>query len=181
MSYENVARRYARAVFDIGKESGTLEQLGQDVAAFAALFVENAELRSVLDNPLIADASREAVIQEIGARMGMTETSRNLLRLLARRNRLAVLPELSAQLGRLVDDETSLLRAEVTSAVPLSNDYVARLAAELEKATGRKVAITTREDASLIAGIVTRIGDRVIDGSARARLTAFRDSLVQSS
>jgi F-type H+-transporting ATPase subunit delta len=113
--------------------------------------------------------------------MGMTETSRNLLRLLARRNRLVVLPELSAQLGRLVDDETSLLRAEVTSAVPLSKDYVARLAAELEKATGRKVAITTREDASLIAGIVTRIGDRVIDGSARARLTAFRDSLVQSS
>jgi F-type H+-transporting ATPase subunit delta len=56
MSYENVARRYARAVFEIGKESGTLEQLGRDVSAFAALFVENAELRSVLDNPLIADA-----------------------------------------------------------------------------------------------------------------------------
>jgi F-type H+-transporting ATPase subunit delta len=84
------------------------------------------------------------------------------------------------QLEKLVDDDAGVLRAEVTSATPLNESFLAKLRTELESATGKKVVISHKQDPSLIAGIVTRIGDQVIDGSVKARLDSFRDSLLRT-
>jgi F-type H+-transporting ATPase subunit delta len=180
VSYENIARRYARAVFEIGKESGSLAAVNQEMSGFAEVFGESAELRSVLSNPLVPHPAREAIIKDLGERLKLGPTTVNTLRLLAQRNRMGALPEIAAQVARLVDLDGSVLRADVTSAAPLSEAYMKRLQGELEKATGRKVVLTVKQDPTLIAGVVTRIGDRVIDGSARARLSTFRESLLQS-
>lgn len=180
MSYEAIARRWATAVFEIGKSTNTVAQLNADLAAFAETYAGNAELSSVLDNPLVPGPAREAVIVEIATRMGLSETAKNTLRLLAQKRRLRAVPDLARQLARLADDDEHLLRAEVTSAGPLSEDNLQRLRSELEKATGKKVVVTHRQDSSLIAGVVTRIGDKVIDGSARTRLRAFRESLLRT-
>ena len=82
------------------------------------------------------------------------------------------------ELARLVDEENKTVRADVLSAAPLSDDYLSRLKAELEKATGQKVVLTVQQDPSLISGVVTKIGDRVIDGSVLARLRGFREQLM---
>ena len=68
------------------------------------------------------------------------------------------------------------MRAEVTTAAPLGEAYYLRLQTKLEKMTGKRVVIDRRVDASLIAGVVTRIGDRVIDGSLRTRLQSLREA-----
>lgn len=180
MSYESIARRYARAVFEIGKESGSLAAVSQEMNAFAEVYGESAELRGILSNPLVPHPAREAIIKDLGERLKLGGTTVDTLRLLARRNRAGALPEIAAQLGRLVDEAAAVLRADVTSAALLTDAYVKRLQSELEKATGRTVVITVKQDPTLIAGVVTRIGDRVIDGSARARLSTFRESLLQS-
>lgn len=180
MSQEAVARRYARALFELGKESGSLPTLMKDMTSFAETWSGSAELRDVLGNPLVPEDSREAILKDIGQRLALSALSVNALRLLTRRGRLAALPDLVAQLGRLADDDAKIVRADVTSAAPLSATYVKRLKDELEKATGRKVELTCSVDPSIIAGVVTKIGDRVIDGSARARLSSFRESLLRS-
>lgn len=180
MSHDAAARRYARAIFEIGKETGTLARLSQEISDFSALYTGNEELRLVLDNPLIPDDQQEGLLKELGARTGAHEMTLNTLRLLARRRRLPALPDIARQLTRLLDEDQSVVRAVVTSAGPLAESYLARLRAEIERATGKKVAITHKQDPALIAGVVTQIGDQVVDGSVRARLSSFRESLLRT-
>jgi F-type H+-transporting ATPase subunit delta len=180
MSNESVARRYARAIFELGKEGGNLPALSREITSFAEVYEASEELRNVLDNPLVPEEQREAVLVDIAGRLGMSQTGNSTVRLLARRRRLAAAPEISRQLARLADEDASLVRATVTSAGPLSESYLNDLRAAIEKSTGHKVAITHKVDPSLIAGVVTQIGDQVIDGSVRARLASFRDSLLRT-
>lgn len=180
MSQEAVARRYARAIFEIGKETGGSAMLSREFASFANTYAESAELKSVLDNPLIAEPEREAVIQDVALRLGLSVISQNALKLLARKRRLPALTEIAAQLARLVDEDEQVVRAVVKSPKALSDSYVAKLKAALELKTGKKVVIAQELDPSLIAGVVTQIGDQVIDGSVRARLSNFRDTLLRS-
>ncbi|AUX49173.1 ATP synthase subunit delta [Sorangium cellulosum] len=180
MSHEAVARRYGRAIFEIGKETGTLSSLVREIQDASAMYEASEELRAVLDNPLIPEAPREELLRELSARAGFSEMTQNTLRLLARRRRLATLPAIARQLALLVDRDQNVARAVVTSAGPLSDGYLDRLRAELEKATGRRISITHKQDPSLIAGVVTQIEDQVIDGSLRTRLSSFRDNLLRT-
>jgi F-type H+-transporting ATPase subunit delta len=180
MSNEAVGRRYARAIFEIGKEDSSVPALTRELAAFAETYAGSQELRDVLDNPLVPQESREAVLVEIAGRMGLSQTSVSTLRLLARRRRLGALTDIARQLAKLADEDQNLVRATVTSAGPLSEAYLNDLKATLEKTTGKKVVILHKHDPSLIAGVVTQIGDQVIDGSVRARLASFRDSLLRA-
>ncbi len=180
MSSETIARRYARAVFELGKELKNLPVIAKDLTDFAGSYEQSEELRLVLENPLVSEPQREAVLLDIGQRMSMSQTASSTLRLLMQRRRMSVLPEMVRQLEKLVDDDAGVLRAEVTSAAPLSESFLAKLRAELESATGKKIVVTHKQDPSLIAGIVTRIGDKVIDGSVKARLDSFRDSLLRT-
>ncbi|MFO0588907.1 MAG: F0F1 ATP synthase subunit delta [Polyangiaceae bacterium] len=181
MSYEAIARRYAQAVFELGKESGQLVQLSKQMTSLAEVFEGSAELRTVLMNPLVSQQSAEAILVEIGQKLGVSETAVRTLRVLAQNRRLAALPEIARALSRLVDADQKTLRATVTSAGALSDGYLTKLKGELEKATGQKIEIAVNKDPSLIAGVVVQIGDKVIDGSARAKLRLFREGLVQTS
>jgi F-type H+-transporting ATPase subunit delta len=169
MSYDAIARRWARAIFELGKETNAASRLNGDVGAFAELYAGNEELSGVLDNPLVPEPEREAVIVEIASRMG-----------LAQKRRLRALPLIARQLARLTDEDQNVLRAEVVTAGAASDDYLAKLRAELERATGKTVVVSHRVDKSLIGGVVTRIGDRVIDGSVRTRLQSFREALLRT-
>jgi F-type H+-transporting ATPase subunit delta len=180
MSYETIARRWARAVYDLGREAKNLTGLSRDLTAFADLYAQNDELSTVLENPLVLDDAREAIVQQVGQKMGLGDIAQGTLRLLARKRRLAIVGELARQLARLADVDDNVLRAEVTSAAPLSDAYLGRLKAELEKSTGKKIVLSQKQDPSLIGGVVTRIGDKVIDGSVRARLASFRESLLRT-
>jgi F-type H+-transporting ATPase subunit delta len=180
MSHEAIARRWARAIFELGQEGGHLAELSRDIGAFAETWAHNHELSAVVDNPLVPDASRVAVLREVFDKMGLHDAAKATLRLLAQKRRLVALPAIARQLARLVDEAENVIRAEVTSAGPLTEGYLAKLRGELEKATGKKVIITHKQDKSLIGGVVTRIGDQVIDGSVKARLSTFRDSLLRT-
>ncbi len=180
MSYESVARRYGRAIFEIGKETGTLAALTREIRDASAMYSDNEELRDALNNPIVPEGQREEMLKELGVRAGFSEVTQNTLLLLLRRRRLAALPEIARQLARLADQDQNVAQAVVTSAGPLSDGYLDRLRAELERATGKRISITHRQDPSLIAGVVTQIEDQVIDGSLRTRLSSFRDNLLRT-
>jgi F-type H+-transporting ATPase subunit delta len=182
MSSESaVADRYARAIFEIGAESGTLGELAQQIAAIAAAYAANANLRAILDNPLVAEEQREAVLQEIAARLGLSEIATNSVRLLARRRKLRALPDIARRLGSLSDERAGVLRARVTSARELPESYYSDLTTRLEKATGKKIVLERRQDPALIAGVVTQIGDNTIDGSLKGRLHDIERQLLQAT
>lgn len=180
MSHEAIARRWARAIFDLAKESGKLTEVNRDLTSFADLCAQSEDLAVVLANPLVPDAAREAIVREINQKLGASELSTSTIRLLVQKRRTAALPEIARRLAQLTDEDASVVRAEVLSAGPLTDAYLGKLRTELEKATGKKVLITQKQDKSLIAGVITKIGDQVIDGSARARLATFREALLRT-
>lgn len=178
MSNAPIADRYARAIFELGVETGQLAPITEQVRRFAQAYAGNAELRSVLDNPIIEQEKRDAVLGDVAARLGLTGNALNLIKLLASRKKLRVIPDIARRLDSFTDEQAGVVRATVTSAGPMPDSFYQKLVAELEAATARKIVLERREDPSLIAGFVTRIGDNTIDGSVRGRLTEIERQLV---
>jgi F-type H+-transporting ATPase subunit delta len=177
MSAETIARRYARALFELAREQNKLDELVRDLDGFAAAWTQSAELRELVQLPGVSDQQRQQVLEEIGKTLGAGELAVRAVGLLAARQRLSVLPDLLRLVREMVDQAQGVLRATVTSATPLDPGFRDRLVRRLEEATGRKVDATFREDPTLIAGIVTQIGDRVVDGSLRGKLRQLAESL----
>jgi F-type H+-transporting ATPase subunit delta len=174
---ESIARRYAQALFEIGVETSSLASITEQTQAMASAYAESDDLRGVIDNPLIAEQQREAVLAEIAARLGVGELVKNAVRLLTSRRRMSLLPLVARELVHMGDERAGILRAHVVSAQPLTDDYAQRLQQQLEKMSGRKVIVDRQVDPALIGGVVTRLGDMVIDGSVQSRLSDLRDRL----
>jgi len=172
-----VAKRYALAIFEIGVEAGQLEALTGQIRSFADTYAASRELQSVLGNPMVELAKRQAMLQDVAGRVGLTGVGLNAVRFIAQRNRLSSLPDIARHLASLADQKQGVVRATVTSAGPLPESFYERLVKELESATQRKVALDRKQDPSLIAGVVTRIGDNTIDGSVKGRLAEIERQL----
>jgi F-type H+-transporting ATPase subunit delta len=180
MSGAPIADRYARAIFELGVETGQLAPITEQLRRFAQVY-GGAELRAVLDNPIIEQEKRDGVLADVAARLGLMGNALNLIKLLASRKKLRIVPEIARRLDRFSDEKAGVVRATVTSARPMPDGFYQRLVAELESATARKIVLERREDPTLIAGFVTRIGDNTIDGSVRGRLTEIERQLVGQS
>lgn len=181
MSVSIVARRYAQALLELGVEEGNLDKLVEELGAIASAWDSSPELRNALENPLVSHAAKRAVMSELCGQIGATTTARHALLLLVDRRRTKALPHIARTLRELADARKGVVRAEVTTAVPLGEAYYARLQAQLEKMTGKRVVVDRVTDPSLIAGVVTRIGDRILDGSLRTRLQSLKDSLMPTA
>ncbi len=180
MSVGAVGERYARALFELADESGQLAAVTDEIGNLAAAYAASPELRSVLDNPLVQPEQRAAILRAVADRLGLGSLVLNTVRLLARRRRLAALPEVSRSLVRLTDEKLGVVRAHVATATPLSESFCARLVAALERRTGKRVVLDLEVDPGLIAGVVTRIGDHIIDGTLDGRLRALERQLLPS-
>ena len=177
----NVARRYAKALVEIGQETGTLDALVSELGRAAEAYGASAELRHALENPLVPHPSKRAVVAEIAEQLQLGTVVKNTLQLLVDRRRMRILPGIAQLMKEMNDLRKGVLRAEVISAAPLSDDYYGKLHAHLESLTGKKVALDKKTDPSLIAGVVTRIGDTVYDGSLLARLRDAHQALMPTN
>lgn len=178
MSVSIVARRYAKALLELGLENGDLEIVVRDLEALADVWERNAELRNVVENPLVALEAKKATVTEVAAALGAGATARNTALLLIDRRRARALPYIASSLRELADARKGVVRAQVTTATSLPEPYYAKLQAQLERLTGMRVIVERQTDASLIGGVVTRIGDRIFDGSVRSRLQSMREALL---
>ncbi|MFI5302428.1 MAG: F0F1 ATP synthase subunit delta [Polyangiales bacterium] len=180
MSASNVARRYAKALIEIGQEQGNLDALVAELGLIAGTINESAELRAVIDSPEVPRAARKAVLVEIGKRLGLGRVAINTLSLLADNHRLRLVPSIAIALRDLADARSGVLRAKVTSASPLTETYVLSLTHALETRFQKKVVVEQAVDPTLLSGVVTRVGDTVIDGSLKSRLAQLHAALIPS-
>ena len=173
-----VARRYGKALLELGVETGQLDTIVKDLNALAEMMEGSAELRDVSENPQVSNEARKAVFTDIANRMSVNVLSRNALLLLIDNGRLRALPNIARALREESDKRAGVVRAHVTSASPLNESYVQRLQAALEARFKKKVVVQRSVDPNLIAGVVTRVGDTIIDGSVRARLNELKTELM---
>lgn len=176
MSSPRVARRYAEALFDLGRERGALEAYAAELARVAQAVRDEPRLRALLENPRVPQARKQQLLEEAFA--DLQPAVRNLLRLLVRKRRETYIGAVAAELERLRDQAAGIAAAEVRVAVPLAEDETERLQRRLERAFGRRLRLSVRVQPELIGGLVVQVGDRRIDASLRRRLQALRERIA---
>jgi len=175
------AARYARAMFDVAVKEADPQAVERELASFAELVREHALLATVLANPAVPAPRKRALVEQLSERAALSATVSRLLCLLAARDRLALLEGVLEEYRRRLFDHQRVVRAEVTSAVPLDAAQVAALGQALARVTGRQVQMTAAVDSALLGGAVTRIGSMVYDGSVKRQLERLRDALREGT
>jgi F-type H+-transporting ATPase subunit delta len=174
-----VPRRYAKALLTLGKGDGNYKAYGEGLQGFALLLEREPELKDALLNPIYSREDRRKLLLQMVELLKMDPMVGNLLKLLFDKHRLAAVGGVSQAYQQLVDEVEKVSRAKVKAAIPLDEGVRERLRKSLEKITGTTVVMDVEEDASIMGGVLARVGDLVLDGSVRTQLLSLRESLIK--
>ena len=167
---------YARALFEIARAEGTLDEVEDELFRFARSFESSDALRNALTDELVPADRRQGIVESLlGGKS--TSTTTQLISMVIGSGRGRDLPEIIDRLVARASASKDLAVAEVRSAVALSDDQQDRLRAALANATGHQVNLKVVIDPSIIGGIVATVGDTVIDGSVRTRVEELKSRL----
>ena len=179
MSLRTSANRYAKALFDVAlAENADLAQVDRDLDAVVAMLKTSPDLAAA-SNRGLTDAARKSLIEAVAKAMNLTTPVTKLLVLLAQDRKFSYLPDLAAAYRERLLAHQNVVRAEVTSAAPLSAEKTRALEESLSKVTGKTVELSVRVDPELLGGVVATIGSTVYDGSVRTQLAQMRQELVK--
>lgn len=170
------ARPYAQAAFDEAQKLGELKAWSEMLGA-AASATESSDLQAVIRSPKVeAQKLADLMVAMVASKAG--KQAQNFIKLLVENNRLLVLPEISALFEVLRAEAEKSVDVVVTSAYDLNEAQKQKVAAALKVKMGREIKLSCETNRELLGGIVIRAGDKVIDGSARTRLTELAVALA---
>jgi F-type H+-transporting ATPase subunit delta len=173
-----IARRYAGAMFALAIKQNTLDRTREDVKEIGELFALR-KLAYLLREPKIPKKRKETALRQALADK-VLPTSLNLALLVVQRGLVDIMPDIAREFEQMVLDYRNEARAQVTTAAQLDEEQTATVKHALEKITNKKILMQTRVDPSILGGVVARVGDHIIDGSVRQRLTALQQQLLNS-
>ena len=167
---------YARALFEIARAEGTLDEVEDELFRFARSYESSEELRNALTDDQVPAEKRQAIVEDLlGGKA--TSTTTQLVSMVVGSGRGRDLPAIVDQLVQRAAGSKDLDVAEVRTAIALSDDQQARLKAALENATGKSISLKTVVAASVLGGVVATIGDTVIDDTVRTRIDQLKSRL----
>ncbi|MEN3753087.1 F0F1 ATP synthase subunit delta [Mangrovibacter yixingensis] len=172
--FVTVARPYAKAAFDFAVEHQNVDRW-QEMLAFAAEVSKNEQVAELISGALAPETLAASFIAICGDQVDTH--AQNLIKVMAENGRLSVLPDVLEQFVLLRAALEATVEVDVTSASALSEEQLSKISAAMEKRLSRKVKLNCKIDKSVMAGIVIRAGDMVIDGSVRGRLERLADVL----
>ena len=167
---------YARALFEVARAEGTIDEVEDELFRFARSFESSDELRTALTDEQVPAAKRQAIVEDLlGGKA--TPTTTQLVSMVVGSGRGRDLPAIIDKLVARAANSKDLSVAEVRSAVALTDDQQTRLKAALANATGKQVSLKVIVDPSVLGGIVATVGDTVIDGTVRTRVEQLKSRL----
>ncbi|WJG09440.1 F0F1 ATP synthase subunit delta [Aliiglaciecola sp. LCG003] len=169
-----VARPYAKAAFDYAVEKNAITQW-QEMLVFAAEVAKNDSVTDILSGAMAAEKLADLFVNICGEQLD--QAGQNLIHVLAENGRLKALPEIALLFNHYKAEYDKEIDVEVTSAVELSKKQLDEISASLEKRLARKVKLNCSVDADIVAGVIIKAGDTVIDGSVRSKLNRLSDTL----
>ena len=172
-----IARRYAKALMLIGKEDGNAEQYREELDGLSGLFNQGQELGQIICNPLYDAEGRKKVLEAVLGKLDLSKVMNSFMLLLFEKGRIGFLSDINEFYQKLADELKGVARASVVSASELSSEAIEKIRESLAKMTGKEVKLDVEQDAGLIGGVVTKIGDLVLDGSIKTQLLNMRESL----
>ncbi|HLX41603.1 MAG TPA: ATP synthase F1 subunit delta [Ktedonobacteraceae bacterium] len=171
-----IARRYAGAMFDIGLRQNQLDRTLEDVQGIAQVFAHRT-LAYLLREPKVPAKRKETAIRQ-ALTSKVLPSSLNLALLVVQRELVDVMPNIARELEQLVLDYKNEAKAEITTATQIDDAQVSEIKHALEHLTGKTIIAQTNIRPDILGGVIARVGDHVIDGSVRYRLSALRKQLL---
>ena len=177
MINNTLARRYAKALVQIGSEEGLIDRFREELTAIEHVFFANADLKAVFANPAFTSEQKKEIMKDLVAKLKCSELVGNFLLLLVDKNRVAFLDQIVHTYETLADEQSGIIRPVIKTAFALDDSQVAAIQSALEKKSGKKVIPQVTVDPSLLGGVVTQIGDTVFDSSVKTQLKRIQDIL----
>jgi F-type H+-transporting ATPase subunit delta len=172
------ARRYARALFDVVAKSGDVDTALVELKALGAAISGHDDLTRALTSPGVPLGVKQNVMRELLALQPVSKVVARLVTLIVENDDIDEIDAIVEAFEQRVLDLHQVVRAEITSAVPLPADKVQAIEASLASAAGVRVVVTPRVDPAILGGVVAKLGSRVYDGSVARHLARIRARLV---
>ena len=167
MINKTIARRYAKALVQLGSEGGLIDRFREELAAVDGLFSGNGELRAAFANPAFTAEQKKEIMKGLVEKAKCSELVGNFLLLLVDKNRVAFLGQIVQTYQKLADEQSGVIRPVIRTAFDLDAGQVTAIQGALEKQTGKKVVPQVTVDSGLLGGVVTQIGDTAYDSSVK--------------
>ena len=180
MSSRLTARRYAKALLQIGDQQGNVPQLHGELDTIAAAVAANADLMRLVASPLVLPRKKAEVFETILAAAKVSETLRHFFRVVAEAGRLNLLPDLRRTFADLVDERAGIVEAKVVSAQPLTEAQSQALVVSLAARTGKTIRLSWSQDAALLGGLKVQVGSTVLDASLQGQLRQLKTQLLSA-
>jgi F-type H+-transporting ATPase subunit delta len=165
-----LAGRYAAALFELAAAEGTLDEVAADLDGIAALVAESADLERLVRSPVLSREDQGRALAAVLQAAGAGELCKRFVGLVARNRRLFALVDMVRAFRVLLAKHRGEVTAQVVSARPLGDGQMAAVKAQLAGLVGQDVSVETSVDEDLIAGLVVKVGSRMIDSSLRTKL-----------
>ena len=174
-----IARRYARALFSLGKKASSdeLSAFGKELDALAGVIESTPELGKIFRNPIISVEEKKALLGALLDKVQVSGIVRNFCNLLADKDRLSAIPEIQAFYNVLLDADQGVVRGELITAIKLPKAKREKVKSQLEKQAGQKLFLSFSTDKSILGGVVLKVGDKVLDASLRAQLGILKENI----
>lgn len=175
----SAARRFAKALIELGKEENKYDQFGKELRAAFAVFKGSPELYKVLLNPMYKLDLRKGIMEKVSESLKLSPYVGRFFNILVETRNVRLLEDIIAAYSRLEDELAGRLRATLEAPVEPDALTIESIKEKLAKATGKQVTLTCRNNPSLLGGLVLRIDNTILDGSLRTQLDLMKEKIME--
>jgi len=175
---EEIAQVYARALFEVATEQDSLDEIHDQLGAFADAMNENRQMAQFFFSPYFSTTEKKQ-----GLERAVTDADpafANFLQALIERHRMPAIFRIRTEFESLWDVARKLLPVQITSAISLDSDTVKTLGDRIGQQVDRHVEITADVDPDILGGVVLRVGNVILDASIKNRLEQLRKQVAQA-
>jgi F-type H+-transporting ATPase subunit delta len=178
MIESRLSRRYTRALFQLAREAGAEEKIGQEIDQFFSIY-NGADLQKVLINPAFAVPTRKKILAQVTQSQQLSPLTAKFLSLLLERDRLVELAGIVSCYRRLLNEAKGRVEAKVVSTEALDPAMVEQLRARLRGLAGKEVLLQQETNPSLLGGLWVELEGKVYDGSIRTQLENMKQRIAR--
>jgi F-type H+-transporting ATPase subunit delta len=179
MNESTIGRNYAEALLTLARKSGEgeIEEWGELLNAIATAMREDRTLKTFLESPKIAAAQKNAILERaLGRRV--PRLFLRYIETVVQKRRQMLIPVIAIEYQTLIDESENRLHAAVTVARKTSEPEKDALARQLSRLFGKRVVPHISENPAILGGVIVRVGDTVMDGSVRKRLSVLKRRML---
>lgn len=173
-----VARRYAKALFSITKNEKEAEAVKKEIESLSNLIEANREIKNLVFNPMYGKEDKEKILTAILQKTKSSDTTKNFIRLLLKKDRIKNLREVAEGLSDLIIEKQNKKKAVVISIEKLPEASLSKIKSRLSGITKKDIEIEERVDSSIIGGVIIQVGSLVYNGSIKTQLESVKNRLL---